>query len=59
MNVFVIHSYSDKEEVKALVSSIKKECYKFNPLMLGDGGVLWKIDAESKIKKSQLVLLLK
>ena len=56
MNVFVIHSGKDREEVEKKLSSIKQSCHSFNPLLLGNGGMLWKIDAKRKIKKAQMVV---
>ena len=56
MNVFVIHSGKDREEVEKNLSSIKQACHSFNPLVLKNGGIFWKVDAKKKIKKSQMVL---
>ena len=56
MNVFVIHSGKDRTEVEKNLSIIKQSCHSFNPLLLGNGGVFWKIDAKRKIKKAQMVV---
>lgn len=56
MNVFVIHSGKDRAEVEKKLSAIKQNCHAFNPLLLGNGGVFWKIDAKRKIKKAQMVV---
>lgn len=56
MNVFVIHSGKDRAEVKKNLSLIKQNCHSFNPLLLGNGGVFWKIDSKRKIRKAQMVV---
>ena len=56
MNVFVIHSGKDRAEVEKNLSCIKQNCHSFNPLLLGNGGILWKLDAKRKIKKAQMVV---
>ena len=56
MNVFVIHSNADKAVVGEYISRIKRACYSFNPLMLENGGIFWKLDAAAKIKRSQMVI---
>ena len=56
MNAFVIHSGRDRAEVEKHISAIKQSCHSFNPLVLRNGGVFWKIDAKEKIKKSQMVI---
>ena len=56
MNVFVIHSGKDRAEVEKNLSLIKQNCHSFNPLLLGNGGVFWKIDAKRKIRKAQMVV---
>lgn len=56
MNVFVIHSNKDKAVVGEYISRIKRSAYSFNPLILENGGIFWKIDAAKKIKRSQMVL---
>ena len=56
MNVFVIHSYGDRDAVSAELAKLKRKDLALNPLMLVNGGKFWKIDAARKIKKAQLVL---
>ena len=56
MNVFVIHSGKDRAEVEKYLLTIKKYCHSFNPLVLKNGGVFWKVDAKNKIKKAQMVV---
>ena len=56
MNVFVIHSGKDRAEIEEKISVIKQSCHSFNPLVLKNGGVFWKVDAKKKIKKSQMVI---
>ena len=56
MNVFVIHSGKDRLEVEKNISIIKQSCHSFNPLVLKNGGIFWKVDAKKKIKKSQMVI---
>lgn len=56
MNVFVIHSGSDVEVVTKKISELKKISHGFNPLILKNGNIFWKIDAAKKIKKSQMVV---
>ena len=56
MNVFVIHSGKDRDDVEKMLSTIQQSSHEFNPLLLKNGGVFWKIDAKRKIKKSQLVI---
>ena len=56
MNLFVIHSGADRDEVTDKLSELKRTCYNLNPLMLGNGGAFWKADAARKIKKAQMVI---
>lgn len=56
MNLFIIHSYSDRDEVALLVKEMKRSIYELHPLMLGNGGPFWKADAARKIQKAQMVL---
>lgn len=56
MNVFVIHSGSDREKADSLISELKKQAFSLNALMLKKGNAFWKLNASSKIKKSQMVI---
>ena len=56
MNVFVIHSNADKAAVADHITRIKRASYAFNPLVLENGNLFWKIDAAKKIKRSQMVI---
>lgn len=56
MDVFVIHSGSDKSIVSAKIKELKQSSHGFNPLILSNGGLFWKLDAAKKIKKSQMVV---
>ena len=56
MDVFVIHSGSDKSIVSAKIKELKQSSHDFNPLILNNGGLFWKLDAAKKIKKSQMVV---
>lgn len=56
MDVFVIHSGSDKGAVSEKIKELKHLSHDFNPLILNDGGFFWKVDAAKKIKKSQMVV---
>lgn len=56
MDVFVIHSGSDKNIVSAKIKELKQSSHEFNPLILSNGGIFWKFDAAKKIKKSQMVV---
>lgn len=56
MDIFVIHSNADKTEVNDIIAKIKRESYSFNPLVLNNGGVFWKLEAADKIKRSQSVI---
>lgn len=56
MNVFVIHSTKDAEQVAEKVSYIKRNIYSFNALILKNGNCFWKAEAASKIRKSQMVI---
>lgn len=56
MDVFVIHSGSDKSIVSAKIKELKQSSHEFNPLILNNGGIFWKLDATKKIKKSQMVV---
>lgn len=56
MDAFIIHSGSDSDCVKNKLDIIRKKVYSFNPLLLKDGGRLWKVDAFNKIKRSQMVI---
>ncbi|MBE5776439.1 MAG: TIR domain-containing protein [Clostridiales bacterium] len=56
MNMFVIHSGADRDEVMEKVALLKRRNFKLNPLMLKNGNALWKIDARAKIRKAQMVV---
>lgn len=56
MNVFVIHSGSDKDNVTQILSELKKVSHHFNPLILKNGGKMWKAEASQKIKKAQMIV---
>ena len=56
MNVFVIHSGQDRKIVEGYMSEIKKKNHKINHLILKNGNCFWKIDADRKIKKAQMVI---
>ena len=56
MNVFIVHSGSDKKAVEKAIEQLEKMEPRANILMLKNGGVFWKIEAGQLIKKSQMVL---
>lgn len=56
MNIFVVHSGCDSYRVKEMVTQLEKLESRANMLMLKNGGVFWKIEAEQLLKKSQMVL---
>lgn len=56
MNIFIIHSGSDRDFVASKMKEMKRSSYSLNPLMLQNGGIFWKADAAQKIKKAQMVL---
>lgn len=56
MNVFVIHSTKDEEEVEKHILNLKRKAYNINTLLLKNGNCFWKLSANSKIKKAQIVL---
>lgn len=56
MNLFVIHSGADADVVAKKLSELKRNTFSLNPLMLENGGPLWKLDAAGKIKKAQMVV---
>ncbi len=56
MNAFIIHSSSDKETIAKEIAIIKGNDYQFNALMLKKRKFLWKINAASKIRQSQMVI---
>lgn len=56
MNVFVIHSGADVDTVTKKISELKKLSHGFNPLILKNGNIFWKLDAAEKIKKSQMAV---
>lgn len=56
MNIFVVHSGSDKESVAKIVEKLEKADQRLNILMLKNGGTFWKREAGRLLKKSQMVL---
>lgn len=56
MNIFIIHSGSDRDIVACKINEMKRKVYSLNPLMLDNGGFFWKVDAAQKIKRAQMVL---
>ena len=56
MDVFVIHSRADSDDVDRYVSKLKQKSYGLNIVILKENQLFWKKHAEEKIKKSQLVL---
>lgn len=56
MNVFVIHSGGDRKIVEEYMTELKKKNHKLNHLILKNGNCLWKIDADRKIRKAQMII---
>ena len=56
MNAFIIHSGKDHDEVKENINRVQNSVKTFNPLMLENGNLLWKISARNKIRKSNLIV---
>lgn len=56
MNIFVIHSGCDTDRVKETVRQLEELEPRVNVLVLKNGGVFWKIEAEQLLKKAQMVL---
>ncbi len=56
MNAFIIHSSKDAEAVRNNINIIQNSIETFSPLILDNGGALWKLSARDKIKKSNLIL---
>lgn len=56
MNIFVVHSGCDSERVKEAVKQLEELESRVNILVLKNGGVFWKIEAEHLLKKAQMVL---
>ena len=48
MNVFVIHKSDDKDKVNKSLMEVGKRLDSLNPLMLENGGRLWKIEAKKR-----------
>ena len=48
MNVFVIHSGADYNQVERILKSMKQNSFTLNPLMLENGGTFWKTDAAKR-----------
>ncbi len=57
MDVFVIHSSADCQKVNFVISTLKKQAFSLNPLMLKSGNAFWKLSASKKIKKAQMVIV--
>lgn len=58
MNIFVVHSGCDSDRVKEAVKQLEELESRVNILVLKNGGVFWKIEAEQLLKKSQMVLFI-
>ena len=58
MDVFVIHSGSDRAMVDKEILKIRKNLFSFNTLVLNNGGKFWKGEAKQKIKRAQMVVFL-
>lgn len=56
MNIFVVHSGADFEIVSKKIDMYRRKCFDLNALVLKNGNVFWKLEAASKIRKSQLVV---
>lgn len=56
MNIFVVHSGSDKSSVKETVKEIEEKEGRANLLILENGGITWKREAKRYIKQAQMVL---
>lgn len=56
MDVFVIHSGSDRAMVDKEILKIRKNLFSFNTLVLNNGGRFWKGEAKQKIKRAQMVV---
>ncbi len=57
MKIFVIHSGADRDTVKSEVTKIENATVSSEILMLGNGGPLWKLDAQKMIRQAQMILL--
>ena len=57
MDVFIINKSQDYELVADIVGHVRERCFSFNPLILKNSNMFWKIDALAKIKRSQLVVV--
>ena len=55
MKAFIIHSTKDESVIAEKISQLKRNLYSFNALMLKNK-FLWKFEAASKIKQSQIVI---
>lgn len=56
VNIFVVHSGCDADKVKEAVEQLEALESRVNILVLKNGGVFWKIEAEQLLKKSQMIL---
>lgn len=57
LDVFVIHSGANYDTVVDEMTKAKNRNYRFNYIILSNGGPFWKKGAARKIKKSQIVLV--
>lgn len=56
MNIFIIHSGQDQQEVASHIAALKRENFDIRALILKNGNALWKVDAGSKIKRAHFVV---
>lgn len=56
MNVYVIHSSANRDQVNVYIDELKRSAYNLNTLIPENGGIFWKIDAALKIKKAQMLV---
>lgn len=57
MNIFIVHSGSDKDLVEKNIAFLRRKAYNANALILKYGGRFWKQEAKSKIKASQALVV--
>ena len=58
MNIYVVHSGSDKDKVLETITQLENLEPHANILMLKNGGILWKIEARHLLNKAQMVLFI-